>query len=152
MVETEGDGAAGVVMIGDGHHLINSGRITTDGGAFDSEAMVYCAQRVCSCQETTRCVENTRKGIIRSENADSAAVELNVLERDGLSNADTSSTLENFGLIEGPMSRSSAVPAQETVINHGRIVGDVDLGGGADTFVSRQRRRRRRRCRSRRRG
>ena len=24
----------------------------------------------------------------------------------------------------------------ETVINHGRIVGDVDLGGGADTFIA----------------
>jgi hypothetical protein len=31
VIETEGDGAAGTFMAGDGHHLTNSGHITTDG-------------------------------------------------------------------------------------------------------------------------
>ena len=43
VIETEGDGAAGVVMIGDGHHLTNSGRITTDGGDFDGDALGHIA-------------------------------------------------------------------------------------------------------------
>ena len=135
VVETEGDGAAGVVMVGDGHHLINSGRITTDGGAFDSEAhgVLHAAGVLVSGDEAL--VENARTGKIESQNADSAAVELNVLERDGLSNAATSSTLENFGLIEGDVAILGGV-GEETVINHGRIVGDVDLGGGADTFIA----------------
>src|SRR5262249_39331487 len=80
-------------------------------------------------------VENARGGVIESLNADSAAVELNVLERDGLSNAATSSTLENFGLIEGAAVAVLGGAGAETVINHGRIVGDVDLGAGADTFI-----------------
>ena len=33
VIETVGDGAAGVVMAGDGRRLTNSGLITTDGGA-----------------------------------------------------------------------------------------------------------------------
>jgi hypothetical protein len=80
-------------------------------------------------------VENTRTGVIESEDADSAAVELNVLERDGVSNADLSSTLENFGLIKGADVAILGGAGQETVINHGTIVGNVDLGDGADTFV-----------------
>ena len=80
-------------------------------------------------------VENTRTGVIESKNADSAAVELNIVERSGLSNADTSSHLENFGLIKGAGVAVLGGDGHETVINHGRIVGDVDLGNGADTFV-----------------
>jgi hypothetical protein len=79
-------------------------------------------------------VENTRKGVIESMNADSAAVELNVLERPDLPAADMSSTLENFGRIQGDVAVLGGA-GQETVINRGRIMGDVDLGGGADTFV-----------------
>ena len=45
-------------------------------------------------------VENARSGVIRSQDANSAAVELNVLERDGLPAADMSSRLENSGLVE----------------------------------------------------
>jgi hypothetical protein len=43
MVESTGDGASGVLMFGDGHHLINSGRITTDGGAIDAGFEVFRA-------------------------------------------------------------------------------------------------------------
>ena len=46
-----------------------------------------------------------------------------------------SSTLENFGLIEGAAIAVLGGDGQETVINHGRIIGDVDLGFGDDTFV-----------------
>ena len=47
VIETVGDGAAGVLMIGDDHQLTNSGRITTDGGAFTSPnyPLVNCTQR-----------------------------------------------------------------------------------------------------------
>jgi hypothetical protein len=33
------------------------------------------------------------------------------------------------------LKRTAPPAGSETVINHGRIVGNVDLGGGADTFV-----------------
>ena len=140
VIETEGDGAAGVVMIGDGHHLTNSGRITSDGGEFVFPApfgpdfLIRAAGVVVSGDDTV--VQNTRSGVLESRNADSAAVELNVLERDGLSNADTSSLLENFGLIKGAAVAVLGGVGQETVINHGSIVGDVLLGDGADTFVA----------------
>src|SRR5262249_39766315 len=39
------------------------------------------------------------------------------------------------GLIRGAAVAVLGGAGQETVINHGRIVGDVDLGAGADTFV-----------------
>jgi hypothetical protein len=78
-------------------------------------------------------VENT--GTIESKNAASAAVELNLLERDGVTLADTSSTLDNHGLIKGAGAAVLGGAGQETVINHGRIVGDVMLGDGADSFV-----------------
>ena len=80
-------------------------------------------------------IENTETGVIRSENADSAAVELNVLKRSGLNNAGTSSQVENSGLIEGANVAILGGDGQETVVNHGSIVGDVILGGGADTFI-----------------
>jgi hypothetical protein len=135
VLETVGDGAAGVVMIGNGHQLINSGQIRTDGGTFQSAAHgeVQAAGVLVSGDDAV--VVNTRTGVITSENAGSAAVELNVLERDGLSNADTASTLDNFGRIEGAVAVLGG-DGQEQVINHGRIVGDVDLGAGDDEFVS----------------
>jgi hypothetical protein len=134
VIETVGDGAAGVVMAGDGLHLINSGRITSDGGAFDSTTLgvVRAAGAVVSGDDAL--VENARTGVIESPNADSAAVELNVLERPGLPAVATSSTMENFGLIEGTVAVLGG-DGQETVVNHGHIVGGVDLGGGDDTFV-----------------
>jgi hypothetical protein len=135
VIETTGDGAAGVVMIDDGHHLTNSGLITTDGGAFDGGpvGLLRAAGVVVSGDEAL--VENTRTGVIESRNASSSAVELNVVERSGLTNANTSSTLENSGLIKGAGVAVVGGAGQETVVNHGSIVGDVDLGNGADTFV-----------------
>jgi hypothetical protein len=138
VVETNGDGAAGVAMIGDGHHLTNSGRITTDGGAFafrsdTLDVTLHAAGVVVSGDEAL--VENTRTGVIKSEDAGSAAVELNIVERAGLPASATSSTLENFGLIKAAAVAVLGGAGQETVINHGSIVGDVDLGDGSDTFV-----------------
>lgn len=132
LIATDGDGAAGVVMIGDGHCLTNSGRITTDGGEVDDPRVgLFRAAGVVVSGDDAR-VENTRTGVIASANADSAAVELNVVERDGLPAAAMSSSLANFGHIEGEVLGGAG---EETVINHGRIVGDVALGNGADTFV-----------------
>ena len=70
VIDTEGDGSAGVVMIGDGHHLINSGRITTDGGVFDGDTvgLIRAAGVVAAGDDAL--VENTRSGVIRSEDAD----------------------------------------------------------------------------------
>jgi hypothetical protein len=135
VIETEGDGAAGVAMIGNDHALTNSGRITSDGGAFDSEAHGVLRAAGVLVSGDDALVKNTDKGVIESKNADSAAVELNVLERDGLPAAGMSSTLENFGLIKGAGAAVLGGAGQETVINHGRIVGDVLLGDGDDTFV-----------------
>src|SRR5437762_732235 len=43
VIDTEGDGAAGVVMIGNGHPLTNSGRIATDGGVGSGSFGVFRA-------------------------------------------------------------------------------------------------------------
>jgi hypothetical protein len=134
-IETEGDGAAGVVMIGNGHHLTNSGRITTDGGALDSDILGLIRAAGVVVSGDGALVQNTRSGVIESENGHSAAVELNVVERDGLPASGVSSRLENSGLIKGAGAAVLGGAGQEMVINHGRIVGDVALGDGADTFV-----------------
>jgi hypothetical protein len=134
VIDTEGDGSAGVVMVGDGHQLTNSGLIVTDGGELDSvEVGLFRAAGVVVVGDGA--VENTGSGAIRSQNAASAAVELNVVERDGLPAADTASQLENFGLISAPAVAVLGGAGQESVTNHGRIVGDVSLGDGDDTFV-----------------
>jgi hypothetical protein len=135
VIETEGDGAAGVVMIGNGHHLTNSGRITSDGGAFIGEPFGELRAAAVLVSGDDALVENTRTGVIKSEDASSAAVELNVVERDGLPAADMSARLENFGLIQGADVAVLGGAGRETVDNHGRIVGDVRLGDGADAFV-----------------
>jgi hypothetical protein len=135
VIKTVGDGAAGVLMIGEDHQLTNSGRITTDGGTFtDPDSPVgelHAAGVIVTGDDAL--VVNTSTGVITSRDVDSAAIELNVLERGGLTNADTSATLENSGLIEGALAVLCG-DGKETVINHGRIVGDVDLGDGEDTF------------------
>ena len=134
-IETHGNGAAGVVLIGDGHHLTNSGRVTADGGSFDSEVHAVFRAAGVLVSGDDALLENTRSGVIESRDAASAAVELNVVERDGLPASDMSSVLENFGFIRAPEIAVLGGAGQETVINHGRIVGDVALGDGADTFI-----------------
>ena len=121
-------------MIGDRHHLTNSGRISTDGGVFDRGplGLVSAAGVIVSGDDAL--VENTRSGVIRSDDAASAAVELNV-EDSGAPAAGLSARLENAGLIRGAGIAVLGGDGEETVINHGCIVGDVDLGDGADTFV-----------------
>jgi hypothetical protein len=134
-IETEGDGAAGVFVVGDGHHVTNSGRISTDGGVFDRGplGLVSAAGIIVSGDEAL--VENTRSGVIRSENAASAAIELNAQEFAGPAAADLSARLENDGLIRGAGIAILGGAGEETVINHGRIIGDVVLGDGADSFT-----------------
>lgn len=136
VIETQGDGAAGVLMSGDGHHLINSWQITSDGGIFStvSHGDLSAAGVVVSGDDVW--VTNTLSGEIVSQNAASAAVELNVLERDGLPAANNSSLLENFGLIQGADLAVLGGAGQEHVINFGHIDGDVDLGAGNDEFVA----------------
>ena len=79
-------------------------------------------------------VENTRSGIIESKDAESAAVELNVVEIFGPA-AGTSSQLVNSGKVVAPDIAVLGGAGQETAINRGRIVGDVSLGDGDDTFT-----------------
>lgn len=135
VIETEGDGAAGIAMNGDGHHLVNSGRIVTDGGAFvgDPLGTFRAAGIVVSGDDAL--VQNTRSGVIVSKDADSAAVELNVIEQDGLPTGDMAVRLENRGLIKGADIAVLSGAGEETVVNHGRIVGDVVLDDGDDTYV-----------------
>jgi hypothetical protein len=136
VIGTQGDGAAGVIMCGSDNQLINSGRIVADGGEFDSDTfgLIRAAAVVVSGDDAL--IQNCKSGVILSKDADAAAVELNIIERDGLSNADTSCRLENYGLIKGAGLAVLGGAGDETVVNHGRIIGDVQLGDGADTFVS----------------
>jgi hypothetical protein len=132
MVQAIGDGAAGVVLIGDEHHLVNSGSIVTKGAAADAGFADLSAAGVLVSGDGVL-LENS--GVIQSKNANSAAVELNVLERAGLPAAYMSSLLENSGWIKGAGLAILGGAGQETIVNHGLIVGDIDLGGGADMFT-----------------
>jgi hypothetical protein len=136
VVETRGDGAAGAVLCGSDNQLINSGRIVANGGEFAGEPFGPFRAAGVVVTGDDALVQNSRSGVILSKNADSAAVEINTIERDGLSNPDTSCRLENSGLIKGTGIAVLCGAGKETVVNHGRIVGDVVLGDGADTFVS----------------
>ena len=135
VIDTEGGGAAGVLAVGDGHHISNSGRISTDGGVLDAGPLGLLSAAGVIVSGHNALVENARTGLIRSADAASAAVEMNIIERTGLVVADTSARLENFGLIKGVDVAVLGGAGEEMVINRGRIVGDVDLGDGADTFV-----------------
>lgn len=134
VIETEGDGAAGIAMNGNGHHLVNSGRIVTDGGAFDDHALGLFHAAGVAVTGDDALVENVRGGVIISRNAESAAVELNVIELDGSATEEMAVRLENRGLIRGAIAILGG-DGEEAVINHGRIVGDVSLGDGDDTYV-----------------
>jgi hypothetical protein len=135
VIETEGDGAAGVALNGNGHHLVNSGRIVADGGVFDGEPLGPFRAAGVVVTGDDALVENLRHGVIISKNADSAAVELNVIEQDGAATEDMAARLENRGLIKGADVAVLGGDGEETVVNHGRIVGDVVLGDGDDTYV-----------------
>jgi hypothetical protein len=135
VIEAQGDGSAGVAMIGDGHHLTNSGRITTNGGAVDDELVGPFRAAGVVVSGNGDLVENTHSGVIRSKDAASAGVELNVVEREGFPAADSSSQLQNSGLISAHDIAVLGGAGQETVVNNGRIIGDVSLGEGDDTFV-----------------
>jgi hypothetical protein len=135
VINTHGNGASGVVMAGDGHHLTNSGRITADGGAFNSGITVFHAAGVIVTGDGAF-VENSRTGVIESKNAASAAVELNALARPGLDNTTTHAELDNYGLVKAATVAVLGGDGDDTVVNLGQIVGDVVLGNGADTFVS----------------
>jgi hypothetical protein len=137
LIEARGDGAAGVKMtgfpdggrVGDIYHLTNTGRITTDGATlFDFQS---AAGVVVSADDAV--IDNTRSGIIESKNATTAAVELNVHVFGPI--AGLSSLLENEGTLKGVGIAVLGAEGEETVINRGRIIGDVDLGDGNDTFI-----------------
>jgi hypothetical protein len=136
-IKTNGDGAAGVVMFGNNDLLTNSGQIATNGGAFDDTdlGVTFDAAGVLVSGDGA-VIENRQTGVIESKNSASAAVELNVLQQDGVTNSATSSFLENYGLIKGAQVAVLGGAGEETVINHGRIVGNVLLGDGNDAFVS----------------
>jgi hypothetical protein len=134
-IETEGDGAAGVFVVGDGHHVTNSGRISTDGGVFDNGPLGLVSAAGVIVSGDAALVENTRSGVIRSDDEASAAVELNAQEFSGAPAADLSARLENSGLIRGAGIAVLGGDGEETVVNHGRIVGDVVLGDGDDTYA-----------------
>ncbi len=133
-IETAGDGAAGVFVVGDGCHITNSGRISTDGGVFDNGPLGLVSAAGIIVSGDGALIENTKCGVVRSDNAASAAVELNVQEFAGVPAADLAARLENSGLIRGIGLAVLGGAGEETVINHGRIVGDVVLGDGDDTY------------------
>ena len=134
-IQTKGDGAPGVLMVGDGNHLSNSGLIVTNGGAFGADVGVTLHAAGVLVSGDGAVIDNKQSGVIESKNSASAAVELNVLQRAGVTDAATSSLLWNDGLIKGASVAVLGGAGQETIVNHGDIVGDVVLGDGNDTFV-----------------
>jgi hypothetical protein len=134
-IDVGGDGASGILAVGDGNHIANSGRILTAGGILDAGLLGLLSAAGVIVSGHDALIENARTGLIRSADAGSAAVEMNIIERDDLVIADTATRLENFGKIKGADLAILGGAGDETVINRGRIVGDVDLGEGDDTFV-----------------
>ena len=126
IVHTHGGGAAGVFLGGENHHLVNSGEIVANGGAYfyAPAGLFFNAAGVLVFGSAL--IENTRSGIIKSESEASAAVDM----RFG-----GPVRLENAGLIGGSLTAILGGSGQQTVVNHGHIVGNVDLGSGDDTFV-----------------
>ena len=132
---TQGDGAAAIVLIGNGHELTNSGKVTANGGVSDSDLLGLVRASGVLISGDNVSIENERTGTITSNHVGSAAIELNVIARDGVDNAQLSSLVENWGLIKGADVAIRGGDGHESVINHGRIVGDVVLGDGSDMFV-----------------
>jgi hypothetical protein len=138
-IRTEGDGAAGVVIVSslDGGQVTNSGSIETFGGIFDTLAAAGV-----EAHGLNVLVHNTRTGSIETHDPNSPAVFLSnrdigaVSFRPGVIAADTQSRLENEGLIKAAQTAVLGGAGDETVINRGRIVGDVELNGGDDTYVA----------------
>jgi hypothetical protein len=112
VIETEGDGAAGIAMNGDGHHLVNSGRVVADGGAFDGDPLGLFRAAGVAVSGDDVLLENARSGVIISRNADSAAIELNVIEQDGLATEDMAARLRIAGSSRVPRSPFSAGTAR----------------------------------------
>jgi hypothetical protein len=100
-ITTHGDGAAAIVMVGDSHEFINSGTVRTNGGAATNDLLgpVRAAGVLVSGDNVS--IENERTGAIISNHAGSAAIELNMIDRDGVANAQLSSLVDNWGLIKG---------------------------------------------------
>jgi Peptidase M10 serralysin C terminal len=88
----------------------NAGHIAAAGGA--TAAVI----------DTGATFENTRSGVVLSEDAASVAVQMN------------GGQLENSGLVRGAVAVLGSFGG-DTVVNHGRLDGGVALGGGSDTFV-----------------
>ena len=129
-IDTAGDGAAGVSLIGGGNHFVNSGEITTNGGSLGSESAAGVVVR-----GFQNVVENTKTGVIRSENPESPALDLSL----AAVFIDETSRTENHGLIEAPSIAIKGGLGRETIINDGHIVGDIVLGENFDEIVLEER-------------
>jgi hypothetical protein len=136
-IRTHGNGAAGVVVLSDiNGEVANSGSIKTLGGLSGTlEAAGVDARGL------DVLVHNTRTGSIESLDPNSPAVLVNIRDilpsfGPGVIAADTHGRLENEGLIKAAQTAVLGGPGDETIINSGRIVGDVRLGDGDDTYVA----------------
>jgi hypothetical protein len=107
-IEAHGDFAVGIEV--QDATVVNSGHVAASGGA--TAAVI----------DTGATFENTRFGVVLSEDAASVAVLM------------VGGQLENSGLIRGSVAVLGTF-GSDTAINHGRIEGDVAMGGGSDTFV-----------------
>jgi hypothetical protein len=136
-IHTSGDAAAGIIFISSlGGEVTNSGSIETLGGVSSSVAATGV-----EAFGLDVLVHNTHTASIETRDPASPAIALNVHDiaadsfRPGVIAADTHARLENEGTIIAAQTAVLAGAGDETVVNHGRIVGNVDLGAGDDTFV-----------------
>src|SRR5262249_9794012 len=111
------------------------GKVTADGGTATSDLLGPVRAAGVLVLGGNVSVEKERTGANTSNHAGSAGVEFNVICRVGVDHAQLLSLVVNLGLIKGVDVAVSGGDGHETVFNHGRIVGDVQLGDGADTFV-----------------
>jgi hypothetical protein len=122
-IRTDGDGAGGVFFFSSlGGVVTNSGSIKSFGGA--GGGVSAFGQDVL--------VQNSRTGSIETHDPDSEAVLLNPT----IFFADPQSRLENDGVIKAVQTAVLGGAGDETVINRGRIVGEIELGSGDDTYVA----------------
>lgn len=134
-IHTTGNGGAGIVMYAVRGEIRNSGRIETWGGVSQDGPMGPLASSGIVAVGTDILIKNSRTGVVVVHDQDAPALQLNVVQ--GVTtNAAQHSTLINWGTISAPELAVVGGDALETVRNYGRITGDVDLGGGADTYVA----------------
>lgn len=135
-IRTTGDGSIGLLAIGDGAEITNFGRVEVEGGVRIGGHLGTTAASAVIASGAGVSVLNEAGGRLVSVGEAAPAVQLNVLGGAQTAPAESAATLENRGRIEADAFAVLGGAGEEDVFNFGRIIGDVDLGNGADSYTA----------------